>query len=160
MNARRSHHSAKVHSIRESATMEGGRATTITILGGAAALGLVIGVGSLMAGRSDPHSVPTGEQAESGEPLTAAPFVSAPRPKMMTAADLDAQQPSVSGGLRTERRPVPSFEADSASSVSFPNCRAAWAAGAAPIYRGQPGYSPRLDGDGDGIACEPFRGRR
>src|SRR5437868_3892492 len=28
---------------------------------------------------------------------------------------------------------------------------------AAPLYRGQPGYSPNLDGDGDGIACELYR---
>ncbi len=28
------------------------------------------------------------------------------------------------------------------------------AAGAAPLHRGDPGYSSRFDGDGDGIACE------
>ncbi|MGP5044090.1 excalibur calcium-binding domain-containing protein [Glutamicibacter ardleyensis] len=28
------------------------------------------------------------------------------------------------------------------------------AAGAAPIYRGDPGYSGKLDRDGDGVACE------
>lgn len=41
----------------------------------------------------------------------------------------------------------------------FPNCAAALAAGAAPFYRGQPGYRPDWDGDGDGIACEPHRRR-
>lgn len=41
----------------------------------------------------------------------------------------------------------------------YRSCREARAAGAAPMYRGQPGYSPALDGDGDGIACEPYRGR-
>lgn len=40
------------------------------------------------------------------------------------------------------------------SSVYYANCTAARAAGAAPIYRGQPGYRPALDRDGDGIACE------
>jgi hypothetical protein len=40
------------------------------------------------------------------------------------------------------------------SSVYYPNCRAACEAGAAPIYRGQPGYRPPLDRDNDGIACE------
>ncbi|MFZ3319008.1 excalibur calcium-binding domain-containing protein [Mycobacterium sp.] len=39
-------------------------------------------------------------------------------------------------------------------SVYYPNCKAARAAGAAPIYRGQPGYRPGLDRDGDGVACE------
>ena len=42
---------------------------------------------------------------------------------------------------------------------AFPNCAAARAAGAAPITAGHPGYGPHLDRDGDGIACEPYRGR-
>lgn len=41
----------------------------------------------------------------------------------------------------------------------YRNCKEAWAAGAAPLRRGQPGYRPEMDGDGDGIACEPYRGR-
>ena len=36
----------------------------------------------------------------------------------------------------------------------YANCAAAKAAGAAPLYRGQPGYSSKLDRDGDGVACE------
>ncbi|MGN7998045.1 excalibur calcium-binding domain-containing protein [Sphingomonas sp. 22176] len=36
----------------------------------------------------------------------------------------------------------------------FANCAAARAAGAAPIRVGDPGYSRRLDRDGDGVACE------
>ena len=32
--------------------------------------------------------------------------------------------------------------------------KAAKAAGAAPLYRGQPGYRSALDGDDDGVACE------
>lgn len=39
-------------------------------------------------------------------------------------------------------------------SVTYANCDAARAAGAAPIYRGEPGYSSKLDRDGDGVACE------
>ncbi|TNE38964.1 MAG: excalibur calcium-binding domain-containing protein [Sphingomonadales bacterium] len=26
------------------------------------------------------------------------------------------------------------------------------------MYRGEPGYREGMDGDGDGIACEPYRG--
>ncbi len=44
--------------------------------------------------------------------------------------------------------------------VFYRNCSEARAAGAAPIYRGQPGYRSEMDGDGDGIACEPYNGRR
>jgi hypothetical protein len=39
-------------------------------------------------------------------------------------------------------------------SVYYANCTAAKAAGAAPIYRGQPGYRSALDRDKDGVACE------
>ncbi|WP_349303983.1 excalibur calcium-binding domain-containing protein [Rhodococcus sp. Q] len=38
--------------------------------------------------------------------------------------------------------------------MSYANCSAVRAAGAAPIYAGQPGYSSKLDRDGDGVACE------
>ena len=48
----------------------------------------------------------------------------------------------------------PSPAPTTGSSVYYPNCRAACQAGAAPIYRGQPGYRAALDRDGDGIACE------
>jgi hypothetical protein len=36
----------------------------------------------------------------------------------------------------------------------FASCDEARAAGAAPVRRGDPGYSSRLDGDGDGVGCE------
>ena len=36
----------------------------------------------------------------------------------------------------------------------YGNCSEARAAGAAPIYAGQPGYRRGLDRDGDGVACE------
>jgi hypothetical protein len=42
----------------------------------------------------------------------------------------------------------------SPSSAYYKNCTAVRNAGAAPIYRGEPGYSRKLDRDGDGIACE------
>lgn len=40
------------------------------------------------------------------------------------------------------------------SAVYYANCTEARAAGAAPIYRGQPGYRSGLDRDDDGVACE------
>ena len=46
-----------------------------------------------------------------------------------------------------------------AVAVYFPGCNAVRAAGLAPLYRGQPGYRAEMDGDDDGIACEPYRGR-
>lgn len=38
----------------------------------------------------------------------------------------------------------------------FSGCEDARAAGAAPLYRGEPGYRPEMDGDSDGVACEPY----
>ena len=51
--------------------------------------------------------------------------------------------------------PAPAPSAPAPGGVHYANCDAVWAAGAAPLYAGQPGYeTPRLDRDGDGIACE------
>jgi micrococcal nuclease len=51
-------------------------------------------------------------------------------------------------------QPTPTPSAESSSNVYFANCTAARAAGAAPIYAGQPGYRSALDRDHDGVACE------
>jgi hypothetical protein len=42
----------------------------------------------------------------------------------------------------------------------YPDCAAAHAAGVYSIRRGEPGYRPELDLDGDGFACSPFEHRR
>jgi hypothetical protein len=41
---------------------------------------------------------------------------------------------------------------------AYTSCAQARAAGAAPLYAGQPGYSRSLDRDGDGVACETGSG--
>lgn len=48
---------------------------------------------------------------------------------------------------------------DRSSERYFAGCDEARAAGVAPIYVGQPGYREGMDGDGDGIACEPYHGQ-
>lgn len=40
------------------------------------------------------------------------------------------------------------------AAVYYANCTEAKAAGAAPLYRGDPGYRSKMDGDSDGVACE------
>ena len=42
-------------------------------------------------------------------------------------------------------------------SVYYSGCRDVRAAGKAPLHAGQPGYREDMDGDRDGIACEPHR---
>ncbi|WIW90251.1 thermonuclease family protein (plasmid) [Sphingobium sp. V4] len=55
------------------------------------------------------------------------------------------------------RAVVPPRTVNPKPSTYYASCRQAWAAGAAPVYRGQPGYRVGLDGDLDGVACEPIR---
>ena len=43
------------------------------------------------------------------------------------------------------------------SSVYYAGCNEVRELGKAPLYRGQPGYRIGMDGDNDGIACEPHR---
>lgn len=74
---------------------------------------------------------------------TAHPRVASPQPFLAPA--------------RVAARPVAAAKVVSAA---FRNCAEARAAGAAPVRVGQPGYGPHLDGDGDGVGCEPYRGRR
>ena len=50
--------------------------------------------------------------------------------------------------------PIANAAPNNTDDIYYPNCAAARQAGAAPIYKGQPGYRPGLDRDGDGIACE------
>jgi micrococcal nuclease len=51
---------------------------------------------------------------------------------------------------------VPTTEAmeDEPANVYYATCADAKRAGAAPLYRGEPGYRKALDRDGDGVACE------
>lgn len=43
-------------------------------------------------------------------------------------------------------------------SVYYAGCNTVRAQGKAPLYRGDPGYREGMDGDNDGIACEPYHG--
>ncbi|WP_237233902.1 excalibur calcium-binding domain-containing protein [Sphingopyxis granuli] len=61
----------------------------------------------------------------------------------------NAKNVAVSAGMIRERAPR---EGD-----YWRGCDDARAAGTAPIYRGEPGYREGMDGDNDGIACEPYR---
>jgi hypothetical protein len=62
---------------------------------------------------------------------------------------------ATNGGASQPSAPVRSRAVE--QSVYYAGCNEPRAAGKAPIYAGQPGYRAGLDGDGDGIACEPPR---
>jgi putative cell wall-binding protein len=81
--------------------------------------------------------------AVDGQPCTETSPAPAPTPTPTRAAT-----PSASPS------PTADEEHDDDGDVYYANCDAARADGAAPIYRGEPGYRSGLDRDDDGIACE------
>jgi hypothetical protein len=87
-------------------------------------------------GEKAPHSP---EPAQAAAPAPAAPAPAGP------VAPAPAPAPVA---------PAPVAPAPAPPAAYYANCTAVRAAGAAPIYAGQPGYSRSLDRDGDGIACE------
>jgi hypothetical protein len=89
-----------------------------------------------------PTQGPTGEptQEPSGSPTEASP--SSPEPSSPTSSPKETKT--------TEPTAPPS----SSSAVAYQNCAEVRAAGKAPLHRGDPGYTPALDKNGDGIACD------
>lgn len=95
--------------------------------------------------------------------VTATPTEEAPAP----TEDAPVEEPPVEeapvegaaqpAGLFGNPDPAPAPVEEAPAPVPaayYANCSAVRAAGAAPIYAGQPGYSLDLDRDGDGVACE------
>ncbi|WP_222429796.1 excalibur calcium-binding domain-containing protein [Paenibacillus agilis] len=67
--------------------------------------------------------------------------------------DTKPKKPAPKPQPKPEPKPEPKEEPKQ-EFVYYKNCKAAKAAGAAPLYAGDPGYSSKLDRDGDGVACE------
>jgi hypothetical protein len=62
----------------------------------------------------------------------------------------DSGKPVASGAPVTD----PSSSAPTETTTHYANCDAVRKAGAAPLHKGDPGYSRSLDRDGDGVACD------
>ena len=60
------------------------------------------------------------------------------------------RQLAVAGGFARQRSPQ--------IGDYWSGCNDARAAGVTPLRFGEPGYRPEMDGDGDGLACEPYYG--
>lgn len=84
-------------------------------------------------------------------PTTTAPFVPAPEP--VYVAEPEPVYVAEPEPVYVPPAPLAAVP-DASSYVSYANCSAVRAAGAAPIYAGDPGYSSKLDRDGDGVGCE------
>jgi hypothetical protein len=79
-------------------------------------------------------------------------LIPAPEPAVVTTEPAPEPEPEVAPEPEPEpEAPEPEPEPDT---VFYANCSEVRAAGADPIRRGDPGYSEKLDRDGDGIACE------
>jgi hypothetical protein len=91
-----------------------------------------------------------------------APAARAPAPRKAATVALPQspeERPVVLDQLwasRADDEPVAAPAPD--RSVHYSGCNEVRAAGKAPLHAGEPGYSETMDGDGDGIACEPHRG--
>jgi hypothetical protein len=89
--------------------------------------------------------IPSGSWNPFAPPPLPAPEAPQPQPQDLPPAPAPAPAPQQSAPAPAPR---------SAPSGGFKNCTEAWNAGAAPVYRDDPGYAPRLDRDSDGIGCE------
>ena len=99
---------------------------------------------SASAVATEPESAPEPAQAQEPE--------SAPEPAQ-------AQEPEPAPEPAQPQEPEPAPEPaqpqePEPGGVYYRSCKEAKAAGAAPLYQGEPGYRPGLDRDHDGIACE------
>ena len=85
--------------------------------------------------------------------ITLPPATVTVRPKPLPRATITATvtRPAPIAGTIP---PTTDTSEKSSSGVYYDNCTEVRAAGADPIRRGEPGYGPHLDRDGDGVACE------
>ncbi|OKI09709.1 hypothetical protein A6A06_03340 [Streptomyces sp. CB02923] len=143
---------------------------------GLLALGFLFGgcTGALTAGGQDAPERTSVQAADRIMPratvtVTAPPAKAAPAPTVTVTATVTA-----TARVTVTAAPPPADDAPSGGSdgsgdsggsgggaasggsadVEYANCAAVRAAGAAPIHAGDPGYSRRLDRDGDGVGCE------
>ena len=106
------------------------------------------------AGRTAPDANAAMKEAETaarngpfgfwGPPCNGKDVTATPTPPPPPPPPPPAPKPTTT----TPPRPKPVF---------YATCEDAWRAGAAPLYWGQPGYRVELDGNRNGIACEPPR---
>lgn len=96
-------------------------------------------IAALVSTPTETPSNASDEPSPDPEPATEEPE---PTPEVPT--EEPAEEPAA---------PAPAPEPTPAR-VHFSSCKQAREAGAAPLYRGDPGYNSKLDRDNDGVACE------
>ncbi len=150
-----------------------GGLSRVWVAAGGAVLVLLMFVacGPLSSGARDPvasgtSSVPPATATDTAE--TEPGDDASPTPPATTTEPTASPTPSVPSPARTATTPAPrpaptttsrtteppkATPSDPPGGVYYKNCGAVRAAGAAPLHRGEPGYSAHLDPDGDGVAC-------
>lgn len=123
-------------------------------LGGCAQPPAVGRVGDTTAETTTPtESSPVGETTETSPAATPGQTAVQPVvPPVKTRARVPVPEAGTTRPVAPP--PAPKQEKPAPKAVYYKNCTAARAAGAAPLFIGQPGYRPPLDRDKDGIACE------
>ena len=135
-------------------------------IGGLFALLASCGIGAAMGGEDAPDAAPPvtttiTDVATETETITKTPTTSraAATTEDTTTAEttepVDVDEPDTAPPVRLVPTTVEEVVPDnSGGSTYYENCSAARAAGAAPVYAGDPGYGDHLDRDGDGVGCE------
>lgn len=95
-------------------------------------------------------SCPTQQVPTDGDGIT--PIEAQSPEPTATPEPAQTATPAPAPAQTQEQTYEPATESD--ANVYYKNCAAVRAAGKAPLHRGDPGYAPKLDRDGDGIACE------
>jgi Excalibur calcium-binding domain len=132
---------------------------TADVVAGALVLALVVGVSLMLRGDDEP------QQAASREPIsietvpTTSTTVATTTTVPTTTTTVPPTTTTVPPTTVTTSPPIvpPPTEPPSpptTDEVRYRDCFEAWLAGALPLRRGDPGYGPHLDRDGDGEACE------
>ncbi|WP_256122927.1 excalibur calcium-binding domain-containing protein [Streptomyces sp. LUP47B] len=110
----------------------------------------------------DPSDGEPGSPATSSTPAADAPSALPTHPvkvPTVTATEAVTVAPSPAPTKTvTKTAEAPEPTTTPTPDVYYKNCDEARAAGDAPLHRGDPGYAPHLDRDGDGVACEPYAG--
>jgi hypothetical protein len=110
----------------------------------------IIAVAFLLTACGQPNKA-----ADYQEPDTPAQVVTTTSPvPAPTRAAATSPAPTKAPTSKATAKPKPKATTTEPEDVYYANCAAVRAAGAAPIHAGDPGYSRKLDRDGDGVACE------
>lgn len=78
--------------------------------------------------------------------------------KVQKEAEERKRREEAAAAARTcQRQSAPAPSQPAPAELNFRSCKEARAAGYSHMRRGEPGYSPHLDRDGDGIACDKHK---